>query len=221
VSTRIRAMRKPIVVLAGESSNDRAVLRILLEACCPQARGRIVEVNDIVRLRQAGDSNLGARVTKLANSIRARAERERASVACVFVHEDFDAVDSDERDAARRRVQMALERELDHAHYVLATWEIEAWLLLFPKALAEFATSWKVPAQYQGKDTGKINDPKRVLCQQVSGKGPKYKESDSPAIVRRAVDLGLHLTLTGSNRSYSQFRDDIVTCCGFLGGTAT
>jgi hypothetical protein len=214
--TRIRAERKPIIVLAGESGNERMIMRILLEACCPQAKGRIVEVNDGIRLREAGDEKLAARVQQLARSVRARAAREQASVACVFIHEDLDDVDSEKCIKIHARVQQALEHELGHSHYVLATWEVEAWLLLFPEALADFADSWSVPAKYQGADTGMIHDPKRVLRQQVSKAGPKYRESDAPGITERAVALGLHMKPTGTNRSYSRFRADVGTCCQAL-----
>lgn len=45
-------------MLAGEDTNDRRVLRILIEAFCPDTRGRIVEVHDVVRLCRASDVNL-------------------------------------------------------------------------------------------------------------------------------------------------------------------
>lgn len=51
--TGTRAAKKPIIVLAGEDRNDCKSLRILLEAFCPDMRGRIVEIKDSVRLRQA------------------------------------------------------------------------------------------------------------------------------------------------------------------------
>ena len=208
-------------MLAGESGNDRAVLRVLLEALCPQAQGRIVYVNDAVPLRDATGANLAQRVKHFAKLVRARAARERAEVACVFIHEDFDAVDSPSHDVAHKRVQQALDQEFGHAHYVLAAWEIEAWLLLFPQGLTTFATSWKVPASYRGIDTGKIHDPKRVLRHEVSKAGPRYRESDGPAIVERAVAVGLHTAPAGSNRSYARFRADALACCGRLGARST
>jgi hypothetical protein len=187
--TRIRPTRRPLIVLAGEDSNDRQTLRILLEAFCADAQGRIVEIKDSVRLCRANDTALHERINKLAGSIRARAVREQASVKCIFVHEDFDAVESERRSHVRRRVQSALDRQLSGAHYVLATWEVEAWMLLFPQALTEFAASWKLPQRYVGVDTGRISDPKRVMRDEVSKSGPKYRESDAPAIFKKIVDL--------------------------------
>jgi hypothetical protein len=135
----VRATRKPVVVVAGEDSTDRKCLRILLEAFCPSMAGRIVEINDAVRLRQAGDAALAARVDSLANKVRARATREDAEVACVFVHEDFDACDSDHFPIVRDRVQRALDRRLGNARYTLAVWETDA-----PDVIEKAVCQWPV-----------------------------------------------------------------------------
>jgi hypothetical protein len=88
-----RATKKPIIVVAGESANDREVLRCFLEAFCPQMRGRIVFLNDRVPLRDASGTTLNDRVKRFALRVRARAAREQAPVAAVFLHEDLDDVD--------------------------------------------------------------------------------------------------------------------------------
>lgn len=103
-------------------------------------RGRIVFLNDKVPLRDASDANLKDRVRHFALLVRAKAAREQAAVAAVFLHEDLDAVDSGRYETVRDRVQRALARELENAHYVLAVWEIEAWLLLFPEEVTGFTT---------------------------------------------------------------------------------
>ncbi|HET9899326.1 MAG TPA: hypothetical protein VFQ44_30745 [Streptosporangiaceae bacterium] len=191
-------------------------MRIVLEAMCSQAHGRIVEINDIVRLRQADDATLRKRVTKLAGSVRARGVREGAEIRCVFVHEDFDETDSELRVKARHRVQGALDREFNRVYYVLAAWEVEAWLLLFPEALKEFTSAWSTPARYLGADTGLIRDPKRVMMREVSKAGPQYRESDAPDIIQKVTDLGLHKSPSGHNRSYEEFLSSASDCCTSL-----
>jgi hypothetical protein len=127
--TRTRATRKPIVIIAGEDGNDRRSLRTLLEAQCTEMHGRLVEINDSVRLRLATGKNLADRVAALGRKARARAIREQADLACVFVHEDLDSCHSADYDDARGRVQDALEAEFGSAHYVLdvlAAAEMEA-----------------------------------------------------------------------------------------------
>lgn len=142
--TNTRATKKPIVIIAGESANDREVLRCFLEAFCPQMNGRIVFLNDKVPLRDASETTLNDRVRHFALLVQAKAARERTSIAAVFLHEDLDDVDSERYEAVRERVQRALTRELKNAHYVLAVWEIEAWLLLFPEEVAGFTVSIQV-----------------------------------------------------------------------------
>jgi hypothetical protein len=213
--TRGRPTRRPLIVLAGEDSSDRKVLRALLEAACPDARGRIVEINDIVRLRDAGDVALIERAERMAGHIRARAQREQAEVACVFVHEDFDAADSAQRDTVRRRVEEILRRSFEKAYYILAAWEIEAWLLLFPDAISAVNVTWVVPNRYHGIDTGLLTDPKRVMKQVVSrSNNSRYKETDAPRVIEKVAELGLQDSRSGSNRSYSELQQAASDCCG-------
>lgn len=200
-------------MLAGEDRNDRKCLRLLLEASCPDMSGRIVEISDPVRLRQASETNLADRVAKLARLARARAKRENADLACVFVHEDLDATDGDDYVQKRARVQKALKAELGNAHYVLAVWELEAWLLLFPDALAAFASSWRVPAKYLNRDTGKLTDPKRIMMREMSKTARRYRESDAPDVFAKIIELGGHRDPVGTNRSWTRFRADIDECC--------
>lgn len=223
--TSRKATKKPVVVVAGESANDREILRSFLEAFCPQMRGRVIFLNDKVPLRDASEANLGIRVRKFAAKVRARAERERASVAAVFLHEDLDDVDSARYDQVRDRVQRALTHELDNAHYVLAVWEIEAWLLLFPDEVSGFATGWQVPAKRRGKDTGKFRDPKRIFKEEISkaraGAAASYRESDGPLIAAQITAQGKQSSPTGSNRSYSALRRDAMNRCKELDGART
>jgi hypothetical protein len=211
--TRVRATAKPVVVLAGEDANDRRCLRIVLEALCPQMAGRLVEINDTVRLRDASAKNLAARAGMLRQKAKARAAREDAELACVFVHEDFDRVDGDEYLTTHGRVQAALAAELGSAHYVLSVWEMESWLFLFPDALLSRASAWRIPAQFRNKDTGLISDPKAVLKRQVSSPARKYRESDAPEVFTEAVLRDILNKPRGTSRSWTQLRDDAADCC--------
>lgn len=176
-------------------------------------QGRIVFLNDKIPLRDASDATLKDRVRRFALLVKARAERERASVAAVFLHEDLDEVDSRHYETVRERVQRALARELENAHYVLAVWEIEAWLLLFPEAVTSFAKGWRVPAKRSARDTGKFQDPKRIFKAEISNSGSRYRESDAPAIASHIVALGQQSAPVGSNRSFVAFRADTAGRC--------
>ncbi|WP_460400085.1 hypothetical protein [Actinophytocola sediminis] len=137
----------------------------------------------------------------------------------MFVHEDFDACDGHDLVTTRERVQQELEKQFDTAHYVLAAWEMEAWLLLFPDALAKVATGWRVPQKYLMRDTGRLADPKRILMTQVSRSARRYRESDAPRVIEKVVSLGQHTTPVGSNRTWDWFTGDTRRCCaGHLAG---
>lgn len=203
-----------MVVLAGEDRNDRECLRVLLEAWCPAMSGRLVEIKDSVRLLHAkSHGELTSRVKTLASKARAKAKLERADLACVFVHEDLDRPDGDEYTEARQRVQSALDAQFDNAHYVLSVAEVEAWLLMFPAALTGTVSSWRVPQQYQNRDTGTLGDPKQILTRNVSGSGRRYRESDAPGVLAKAVALNCIDKPIGSNRSWNQLRADVTECC--------
>jgi hypothetical protein len=211
--TAVRATRKPVIVLAGEDANDRACLRIVLENLCPEAKGRLVEINSSVRLREAGPARLKERIGTLARLARARARREDAELAGVLVHEDFDRIDGDEYDATRGRVQDALTSALGPAYYALAVEEVEAWLLLFPAAFPATVAAWTVPPVLRNRDTGLIADPKSVITRKVCAAGRRYRESDAATVLGRAAELGLLDQPVGSNRSWLRLRDDIADLC--------
>lgn len=129
------------------------------------------------------------------------------------MHEDFDRPDGAEYDKTRTRVQAALTKELGSAHYVLSVWEMEAWLLLFPEALTGLVASWKVLVQHRNGDTGMLHDPKKILMQKVSAQHRRYRESDAPDVLAKAVALGCLDRPRGSNRSWQQLRSEAGDCC--------
>ena len=192
-----------------------------LKRSARRCRGRIVFLNDKVPLRSASEATLNDRVRRFSLLVRAKAARERAPIAAVFLHEDLDDVDSKRYGAVRERVQRSLARELENVHYVLAVWEIEAWLLLFPEAVTSFVNGWQVPTKRRGRDTGKFQDPKRIFKDEISKAGTRYRESDAPAIANHIVALGKHVAPIGSNRSYEAFRTDAAGRCQELIDTRT
>jgi len=141
-------------------------------------RGRTVEINDPVRLRLATGRRLAERVAALARMARARALRENAELACVFIHEDDAVGDSASYPETQGRVQAALGAVFNSAHYVLTVTEAEAWLLLFPEAITAFSPSWTVPAARRNRDTGRFQDPKKIMKNEVASAAPKISRVD-------------------------------------------
>lgn len=206
-----RATRKPVVVLAGEDANDRDTLRTVLEAMCPEMRGRLVEIRDSVRLREATGQVLRDRLSVLYWKALARARREDAELACLFIHEDWDGVDGQGRDSAYQRVERELLALSSRAHYVLATWEVEAWLLLFPRAVVR-VLGGRVPGSYRGRDTGLLTNPKKLLKREFRA-GREYQESDSAQILQAAADVGCIANPVGQNGSWKQLQEHVRLCC--------
>lgn len=203
------------MVIAGEDRNDRESLKVLLEEHEPGLRGSIVQIGDPVRLHKATGQNLIDRVRSILNKARGIAEKQGRGtrVACLYVHEDLDVVDGTVYQEAQRRVEQEIHRQFGHGHYVLAVVEMEAWMLLFPEALPYVVKAWKLPAKYRGKDTGRFEDPKRILTREVSGgNGRRYTESDAPTVFRAVVAGGHHRTPVGTNKSWSRFRQDLQLC---------
>lgn len=204
-----------VVVIAGEDRNDRESLKTLLEEKQPGLRGSIVQIRDTVRLHKATGTNLTKRVRSILNKAEGVAEKHGhgTRVACLYVHEDFDAVDGPAYEEAHQRVTREIHRQLGHGHYVLAVAEMEAWMLLFPEALPEVVRAWKLPAKHLGKDTGRFPDPKGILMREVSkAKGRRYTESDAPAVFRAIVE-GRHLANPrGTNSSWKRFWQDVERC---------
>jgi hypothetical protein len=89
---------------------------------------------------------------------------------------------------------------------------MEAWLLLFPPALTSHVSSWRIPRQYQGRDTGTVGDPKKVLKSATGTRRP-YREADAPEVFAKAVALGVVRSPSGSNRSWDQLLGDGGDCC--------
>ncbi|WP_285733600.1 hypothetical protein [Nocardiopsis sp. ATB16-24] len=203
------------MVIAGEDRNDRESLKILLEEKRPGLRGSIVQIRDTVRLHRATGTNLTKRVRSIINKAEGVAEKHGPGtrVACLYVHEDFDAVDGPAHVEAHRRVEQEIHRQLGHGHYVLAVAEMEAWMLLFPEALPAVMQAWKLPAKRLGKDTGRFPDPKGILMREVSkAAGRRYSKSDAPAVFRAIVEGGHLEKPRGMNSPWKRFWQDVEKC---------
>ena len=190
-------------------------LESLLEEKHPDLRGSIVQIQDPVRLHKATGTNLTKRVRSILNKAEGVAEKHEPGtrVACLYVHEDFDAVDGPDYVKTHQRVEQEIRRQLGHGHYVLAVAEMEAWMLLFPEALSKVVRTWKVPAKHLGKDTGRFPDPKGVLKREVSkGKGRRYTESDAPDVFRAVIEGGYLNSSRGSNSSWTHFWRGVEFC---------
>ncbi|MFH8882036.1 hypothetical protein [Streptomyces californicus] len=212
--SRRRTQKSPsrgIVVLAGESANDRRMLAAFIKAAHPALASAVTltEITDPVRLRKKAGPDLATAASTLVSKARGKARLKCGEFVGIAVHEDMDACPGPAYDAARTAVSSALDKAAGPASsvYALAAAESEAWLLLFPGAFTLHRASWTIPASWKGKDSGRRRTPKEDLEALLTR--PRFRESDGPEIVSAALRQGLLGKPEGSNRSYQEFLADI------------
>lgn len=204
---------RSVIVIAGEDSNDRKALEVLVRELRPTPNSKLVHISDPVRLKTATGDNLTQRIRTVVNKAKGRAARDRAALAGLVVHEDLDAPTGPAYTTVRRRIAAALARHSPcGTALALAAEETEAWLLLFPDAFPRVHPGWSVPAQLRGKNTGTVKAPKEQLQKRLGS--PVYRESEGPDIMRAAQEAGLIGDPVGTNQSYTDFVADL----GNLGG---
>lgn len=206
-----KSLSRGVVVLAGESANDRRMLAAFIKAAHPElaATVTLTEITDPVRLRKKSGAELATAAGTLVSKARGKARLKDGEFVGIAVHEDMDACTGPAYDTARKIVSNALTKAagVSSSVYALAAAESEAWLLLFPDAFTIYRTSWKIPAAWQGKDSGRRQTPKEDLESTLTR--PRFRESDGPEIVGAALEHGLLSKPKGSNRSYQDFVADI------------
>jgi len=198
-------------VLAGEDQNDCQILAELIRAHRPDLSEstKLVRINDPVRLRRKSGPELAAAVKTLTGKARAKALRERAELLGFVVHEDLDGYTDADYDRIRKALADELTRQCQEFRtaLALAAWESESWLLLFPDAFPHVRPRWKVPVRLLDKDTGRIKGAKEELKRGLGS--PVFRESDGPAVARKALEHRLIPSPRGSNRSYADFVGDL------------
>ncbi|MET8741710.1 hypothetical protein [Streptomyces sp. NPDC004728] len=206
-----KASKRGVVVLAGESANDRRILATFIKAAHPDlaATVTLTEITDQVRLRKKSGAELATAADTLVSKARGKARLKAGEFVGIAVHEDMDACPGPAYDTARKAVSTALARAAgtSSSAYALAAAESEAWLLLFPAAFTLYRSSWRIPAAWQGRDSGRRQTPKEDLEALLTS--PRFRESDGPDIVSAAWTNGLLAEPRGSNRSYQEFIADI------------
>ncbi|MER6719529.1 hypothetical protein [Streptomyces halstedii] len=169
----------------------------------------LTEITDPVRLRKKTGPDLATAAGTLVSKARGKARLKSGEFVGIAVHEDMDSCPGPAYDSARKAVSAALAKAAGTSSsvYALAAAESEAWLLLFPKAFTLYRSSWKIPTAWQGKDTGRRQNPKEDIEGLLTG--PCFRESDGPKIISAALEQGLLDNPEGTNRSYQEFVADI------------
>lgn len=224
--SRGRASREPAarrrkalpkaVLLFGESDNDRRAIKELAEGLRPALRGHVqMRRRPLVLIKGVTPEELGKRVTDLGQQVAA--DRVGFDVRGVLVHEDCDDVEP-AHEAVAKRYEDEFRDAGYRVHPVLPAWELEAWWLLWPRALPAYRESWREPAEYRGKHVGKLRDAKELLKRAVQPRNLKaaerarfrgYEESDSPGIAAVVRERGWLTEPEGGSDSYARFRREL------------
>ncbi|MEU2720725.1 hypothetical protein [Streptomyces smyrnaeus] len=129
---------KKVIALAGESRYDRQVLRHLIPALHPGRCPEFVEIKKSIKLSQA-TTQLTPRVDELRRLAQSQAKLKNAALVGVALHVDLDRVTDDKYTRDRETIAAELRRAFTcQSALALAAVEMEAWLLLFPKAFTKF-----------------------------------------------------------------------------------
>jgi hypothetical protein len=209
------SLRKKIVLLFGESDNDRRAIKELAEGLRPELRGHVEPRPRLVLVKGVTPEELGKRKTDLSKQVAV--DRVKLDVRGVLIHEDCDAVEPAQEDVAKRYAD-TFRNAGYRVHPVLPAWELEAWWLLWPRALGAYRESWREPTEYRGKHVGRLRDAKQCLEKAVQPKNLKaaerkrfrgYQESDSPGIAKLVCERGWLTKPEGRSDSYAYFRREI------------
>jgi hypothetical protein len=201
----------------GEDENDTKVIQELLIALCPEFE-RMIKVfrKPPILMKDCDSSKLPDRVEIIRRLIDA--EQTTSDVICVFAHEDCDNVEPAHLELAKR-IEDGFSAAGYHVHAVTPAWEMEAWLFLWPEAVAAFRPSWRSLDRYRGRNVGRIQNAKEELARSVrpvgraASRAREYRESDAPIIARRIREMGLADSPAGQSDSYDMFRARSRQCC--------
>lgn len=205
---------KPLVLIFGESPNDAKALRHIVPALLPSDKAV-----DCRPIREPGTMSRSAdpkkrKAVAKAIAIKAAHEAKKRKVA-VVAHEDTDAVEDAHVEQARQIISELTQYGIALPVAAVAAWEIEAWWLLFPEALANCRPCW-AKINIGNRAVGQIENAKEFLesslrpKEKAKGKCPGYSESDSERIAE--IILQMRLCDDGRlsrSRSLTAFRESL------------
>ncbi len=201
-----------MVLVFGESRNDRRAVAQLIKALCPALQGRVrVRPYPMSLQREASAHAVSGWMERISRAVASHGE----AVICVFVHRDADGPDPD------GQLQKATENvlrtaDIPGAHAVVPVEEIEAWWMLFPDATERLRRSWRGMLQRANRDWDTVRNPKEEL-KRLTRRGDRrhaYSEADSPSVARHvAAAIADGTTPVGRSRSYERFVAAVSECC--------
>lgn len=144
--------------------------------------------------------------TRIKNTVAALAKA--GDIVAVIAHRDADCHEPD-----HEAIADALCTELEAAGVpnvvaAVPAWETEAWIMLFPDAVANYRPCW-TKLDIKGRAVGMIDNAKEDLIRRLRSKikGCRdYKESDAPHIAVKIREMNYDFDLPKKkSKSFSDF----------------
>jgi hypothetical protein len=206
------AAKPSVILIFGESDNDRAALQELFRAFRPDLEKIRVRPRRQPLVLMKKD-NLPETRRKTTDSIAAlvRAEAVSMTVKAVIAHTDCDAIEP-----AHESLAETIEAELEAGGVpnpiaAIPAWEIEAWWMLFPAAIAATRPCW-AKVDYANRHVGSIANAKEVLRRDLRPKSsrardtcPDFAESDGIRIALKIREMSLQGQPCGKSGSFERF----------------
>lgn len=199
----------PQILVYGEDASDQQAIVTLVRALRPDLQVKFEQPKKPLTLtRGLRPETAKSRNSKIVAAVKAA--NVRAPVLAVLMHEDADAVEP-AHVALCASKEAAIASAPGQAVAVVPAWEIEAWWLLFPKAVSSLHTAWKTPTKYVGRNVGLIRNAKEELTRALRPSGrpstrtPDYSEQDSPKIANLIVTKGHLASPQGKSASWDLF----------------
>lgn len=197
-----RPEQRPVVLVYGESDNDRRALLALALALCPETPFDVqARRAPLVLMRDADQARLKKRGAELNAAVR----RESAPVAAVIAHEDCDAVEPAHVDLIEK---IAGQVSASGVPCVVAApaFEMEAWLYLWPEAVAAVNSKWRRLSRTGA--VGLLVNAKETLTRDLrpaNARTPDYSESDCPRVANKVRELGIVDAHAATSASFDAF----------------
>ncbi len=191
-------MRRRIVLVFGEDHNDRAALQHLIRALTKDCAGVAIQLRrkPLILSRSAARPKRRGMAEEIA-SLCKFAEDLEEGIAIAVVHRDCDATEPAHEEYARVMVADLRAAGVSRAVAATPAWEIEAWWMLFPSALAAIRPCWR-RVDYGTQSVGRFRNAKERLIRDLRPTGererrrcPDYQEADGIRVARYVADIGL------------------------------
>lgn len=156
-----------LLLIFGEDDNDRRALASLTKALIPRGTNARVELRrrPVILSREAARS--GKR-RAMADEIAAfwRAEQKAGRRVVVVAHRDCDRTEPAHLEESKQLEQELKAAGIEEVVPATPAWEIEAWWMLFPGALARTRKCWR-RINYGNQHVGRLANAKERLTRDL------------------------------------------------------